>query len=50
MNICVYGSADVLDEKCMEAAKTLGSFIGKNGAKVISVLPEKPIYITPTEK
>ncbi len=66
MNICVYGSADIPDEKCLKAAKTLGSFIGKNGhnlvfggfgdgllgavadeaykngAKVISVLPEKP--------
>lgn len=66
MNICVYGSADVPDEKCLEVAKALGSFIGKNGhnlvfggfgdgllgvvadeawkngAKVISVLPEVP--------
>ncbi len=66
MNICVYGFADELDEKCMNAAKALGSYIGrnghtlvfggfgdgllgavadhawKNGAKVISVLPETP--------
>ncbi len=66
MDICVYGSADVLDEQCMEAAKALGNYIGKNGhnlvfggfgdgllgavadeaykngARVISVLPEKP--------
>ena len=66
MNICVYGSADVPSEKCLQAAKSLGSYIGKNGynlvfggfgdgllgavadeaykngAKVISVLPEKP--------
>ena len=66
MNICVYGSADVPSEKCLQAAKTLGSYIGKNGhtlvfggfgdgllgavadgaykngAKVISVLPENP--------
>ncbi len=66
MNICVYGSADVPSEKCLQAAKALGSYIGKNGhnlvfggfgdgllgavadeaykngAKVISVLPEKP--------
>ena len=66
MNICVYGSADVPSEKCLQAAKALGRYIGKNGhtlvfggfgdgllgavadeaykngAKVISVLPEKP--------
>lgn len=66
MNICVYGSADTPSEKCLQAAKALGSYIGKNGhnlvfggfgdgllgavadeaykngAKVISVLPEKP--------
>lgn len=66
MNLCVYGSADVPSEKCLQAAKALGSYIGKNGhtlvfggfgdgllgtvaeeaykngAKVISVLPEKP--------
>ena len=66
MNICVYGSADVPSEKCLQAAKALGIYIGKNGhnlvfggfgdgllgvvadeaykngAKVISVLPEKP--------
>ena len=66
MNICVYGSADVPSEKCLQAAKALGSYIGKNGhtivfggfgdgllgavadeaykngARVISVLPEKP--------
>ncbi len=66
MDICVYGSADVPDEQCMEAAKALGNYIGKNGhnlvfggfgdgllgmvadeaykngARVISVLPEKP--------
>lgn len=66
MNICVYGSADVPSEKCLQAAKALGSYIGKNGhtlvfggfgdgllgavaeeaykngAKVISVLPEQP--------
>ncbi len=66
MNICVYGSADVTSKKCLQAAKALGNYIGKNGhtlvfggfgdgllgavadeawrngAKVISVLPEKP--------
>lgn len=66
MNLCVYGSADVPSEKCLQAAKALRSYIGKNGhtivfggfgdgllgtvaeeaykngAKVISVLPEKP--------
>ncbi len=66
MNICVYGSADELDEKCLQAARALGNYIGKNGhtlvfdgfgdgllgtvadeawkngAKVISVLPEVP--------
>jgi uncharacterized protein (TIGR00730 family) len=66
MNICVYGSADILSEKCMEEARKLGNYIGKNGytlvfggfgdgllgtvadeawkngAKVISVLPEVP--------
>ncbi len=66
MNICVYGSADILSEKCMEEAGKLGNYIGKNGhtlvfggfgdgllgavadeawkngAKVISVLPEAP--------
>ncbi len=66
MNICVYGSADIPDQTCLEVAKALGSYIGKNGhnlvfggfgdgllgavaeeaykngAKVLSVLPEKP--------
>lgn len=66
MNLCVCGSADVPSEKCLQAAKALRSYIGKNGhtlvfggfgdgllgtvaeeaykngAKVISVLPEKP--------
>ena len=29
MNICVYGSADLLNETCMNAAKELGKYIGE---------------------
>lgn len=35
MNICVYGSADELDEKCINAAKALGSYIGRNGHTLV---------------
>lgn len=35
MNICVYGSADVPSEKCLQAAKALGSYIGKNGHNLV---------------
>ena len=35
MNICVYGSADILSEKCMEEARELGNYIGKNGHTLI---------------
>ena len=35
MNICVYGSADELDEKCLNAAKALGNYIGKNGHTLV---------------
>ncbi len=35
MNICVYGSADALSEKCMEEARKLGEYIGKNGHTLV---------------
>lgn len=35
MNICVYGSADVPSEKCLQAANALGSYIGKNGHTLV---------------
>lgn len=35
MNICVYGSADVPSEKCLQAAKMLGSYIGENGHTLV---------------
>ncbi|MDO4849487.1 MAG: LOG family protein [Coriobacteriia bacterium] len=35
MNICVYGSADVLDEACMNAAKALGRHIGSGGHSLV---------------
>lgn len=31
MKICVYGSVDILSEKCMNVARLLGEYIGKNG-------------------
>ena len=35
MNICVYGSADMPGEKCLQVAKALGSYIGKNGHTLV---------------
>lgn len=35
MNICVYGSADVLGETCMNAAKALGRHIGSGGHSLV---------------
>lgn len=35
MNICVYGSAESVDETCLETAKKLGVYLGKNGHTLI---------------
>ncbi len=35
MNICVYGSAGVPDKKCLDAARALDRYIGKNGQTLV---------------
>lgn len=35
MKICVYGSVDILSEKCMNVARLLGEYIGKNGHTLV---------------
>lgn len=35
MNVCVYGSAHVPDEKCLQAARALGGYIGKSGHTLV---------------